>query len=371
MAPPVTPFPTPPAIGFTEAGAINAAFATAVKELADTRGTRPPFRVALIDLNGDPPFRWGGHNPQTMDFIASEAKIIALFSAFALRDMVRRFQTALRVARTVGAVMRAFGVGPAVGTRNPDLFATIRATMNPAILAGGHPLLASASEHERLPQYEQVLAIPPHAGDVDFTGAFRAALRQMIVPSSNTAAGTVIRGVGYSYISGTMQQAGLFRNGKGAWLAGDFVGRARYVRIESENDQGVAQAGTALSMAKLMAIIARQAVPLAGGSYTEMQRMLADAATGPDTPFLARAAPHFTSDALRIPLKAITHIKLGFAGLKAKNGGHNVGSEVWRLEGLRRPGRVYALAFQNLNWALTSSEDLAFVIRRAIEIHEG
>ena len=166
MAPPATPpvsvFPTPPGIGFAEDAAINAAFATAVKELSDARGARPPFRVALIDLTGDPPFRWGGHNPQTMDFIASEAKIIALFAAFALRDMVRRLQTAIRLVRGYDAVMGAFGVAPVFGKRKPDLFAALRATMNPAILAGGHPLLAGASEHERLPKYEQVFTIPPH-----------------------------------------------------------------------------------------------------------------------------------------------------------------------------------------------------------------
>lgn len=371
VTPPITPFPSAPGIGFAEDATINAAFATAVRELSAARGRAPPFRVALIDLNGAPPFKWGGHNPQTMDFIASEAKIIALFAAFALRDMVRRFQDAIRAIRSYDQLMGLFfGAAPIIGDRKVDLFAAIRATMNPAILAGGHPLLSSASEHERLPKYGDVFALPPHAGDVDFTGPFRTALRQMIVPSSNDGAGTVIRGVGYSYISGTMQQTGLFRAGKGPWLAGDFVGRAHYVRIDSDNDQGVAQAGTALSMAKLMAIIAKQAVPLSGDSYTEMQRLLHDAVTGPDTPFLCRAAPDFGDDKLRIPLSAITHIKLGFAGLKARNGGHNVGSEVWRLEGLRRTGRVYALAFQNLNWAVTSSEDLAFVIRRAIEIVE-
>lgn len=365
-------FPPPPAIAFTEDSRINAAFATAVKELSDARNAAPPFRVALIDLDGSSPYRWGGHDAQKMDFIASEAKIIALFAAYALRDMVRRFQIGIRTVRGYDALMGAiFNAKPVLGSRRVDLIPAIKRTMNPGILAGGDPLLSSASEFERLPKYESIFRVPPHDGDVDFSGPFTTALRQMIVPSSNDGAGTVIRGVGYSYISGTMKQLGLFRAGKGPWLAGDFVGRSHYVRIDSDNDQGVAQAGTAIGMAKLMAIIVKHATPLHGSSYKDMEVLLGDAVWGPDTPFLSREAPYFSSDALRIPRDAITHIKLGFAGLKAKNGGHNVGSEVWRLQGLRREGRAYAVAFQNLNWARTSSEDLAFVIRRAIELHEG
>jgi hypothetical protein len=44
---------------------------------------------------------------------------------------------------------------------------------------------------------------------------------------------------------------------------------------------------------------------------------------------------------------------------------------VRRLEGLFRADKSYALSYQNLDWTKTSSEDLAFMIRRAIQIYEG
>jgi len=192
----------------------------------------------------------------------------------------------------------------------------------------------------------------------------------MIVPSSNSGAMECIHGIGYAYLHGAMKEAQLFAKDVGPWLAGDFLGNYTYARTDSKNDQGVAQAGTALSMAKLMAIIVRHAVVLDGDAFKHMEVLLHDAVDGPDTPFLTRSQPDFTSDTLRIPRKKITHIKLGFGYLKKLNGGQAVGSEVWRLEGLLKPDRVYAVAFQNLDWTKTSSEDLAFMIRRAIEIYE-
>jgi hypothetical protein len=55
---------------------LKLAVATAVDELKKARaGVTPPFRLAIIDLVGGSPLRWGAHEPDTMDFIASEAKI--------------------------------------------------------------------------------------------------------------------------------------------------------------------------------------------------------------------------------------------------------------------------------------------------------
>jgi hypothetical protein len=95
MPPPVSAFrlfPAPPSITFAEDAKLKLGVAIAVDELKKARaGVTPPFRLAIIDLVGGSPLKWGAHEPDTMDFIASEAKIIALYAAFALRDMVRRF----------------------------------------------------------------------------------------------------------------------------------------------------------------------------------------------------------------------------------------------------------------------------------------
>lgn len=374
VKPPVLLFPSAPSLAFAEEGKMKRALETARDELKKARSATPSFRLAIIDLDGSP-LKWGVHEPKadTMDFIASEAKVIALYAAFCLRDMVRRFAAsrALRAA-LAGAAVAALGGGkpspkPA---RLPGLFDALRAEVNPAILAVADPLLGSTKPAERLPRYEHMF-VAPSGGVPDFTAQYKTWLRDMIVPSSNTGAMQCIHGIGYAYLNGAMKEALLFKGGKGPWLAGDFIGKYTYARIASENDQGVAQAGTALSMAKLMAVIVKSGVALDGDSFSHMKTLLHDAVSGIDTPFLTRDKPYFTDDALRIPREKITHIKLGFGPLKPKNGGQNVGSEVWRLEGLYKASKAYALAYHNLDWTTSSSEDLAYMIRKSISLYEA
>src|SRR5205807_5563762 len=94
---PISLFPPAPSIAFIENDKLKRAVATARDELKAARGgAMPPFRLAIIDLVGGSPLKWGAHEPDTMDFIASEAKIIALYAAFALRDLVRRFAAAIK-----------------------------------------------------------------------------------------------------------------------------------------------------------------------------------------------------------------------------------------------------------------------------------
>jgi len=375
MAPPVVSpvplFPPAPSIAFAEDDKLKRAVATARDELKAARGgAMPSFRLAIIDLDGGP-LKWGAHEPDTMDFIASEAKIIALYAAFALRDMVRRFAALTRLRTFVAAAGAVLGLAkpPPKPARPVSLFDALRAEIDPAILAIAHPLLGATKRFERLPVYESMFVAPP-GGIPDFTGQYKNFLRAMIVPSSNTGAMECIHGIGYAYLNGAMKEALLFKDGVGPWLAGDFIGKYTYARIDTKNDQGVAQAGTALSIAKLMAIIVRHAVVLEDDAFTHMETLLHDAVSGVDTPFLTRNRPYFTDDALRIPRNKITHIKLGWEHLKPRNGGQAVGSEVWRLEGLFKAEKTYALSYQNLDWTTSSSEDVAFMIRRAIQIYE-
>jgi len=372
MAPPVTPpvrlFPPAPFLSFTEFDKLKQAVATAAAEVAASHGNASPtFRLCIIDLQGGVPLKWGGHNAQTMDFIASEAKVIALYGAFALRDMVRRLFDARVLRGFIASAQSLFGLpAPPLGT----LFQQLRAEVDPALLAIAHPMLRSVPNAQKLPRYEAMFTATANVRP-DFTGSYKNALRAMIVPSSNTGAADCIHGVGYAYLNGAMQDLGLLSGNVGPWLAGDFTGKYQYARVDSANDQAVAQAGTALGMAKLMAIIALNAVGMEEESFVQMRELLHAAVTGEDEPFLTRSPPDFTSDALRIPLRRITHIKLGLANLKPRNGGLQVGSEMWRLEGLLKPGRAYAVAFQNLDWVTFQSEDVARMIRRALSIYEA
>jgi len=365
---PLSPFPPPPSLTFakTADGRMQSALNAAIGRLS----AAPSFRIAIIDLDGSADLRWAAHDGNIMDYIASEPKIIALYAAMALRDMARRFHIArplIRAAATLGA--RVMGQKP---PPEPRLFDQLRQEMNPAILAAGDSRLATTRPHERVPNYEAVLH-PPRTGMPDFTRTYRDALRAMIVPSSNPGAGTCIRGVGYSYMSGAMKEALLFRNGIGPWLAGDYVGQYTYARIDSKNDDGVAQAGTALSMAKLMAIIMKRGVAfMHGDAYTDMHTLLEAAAqTGPDTPFVTRAEDFPAAHrSIVFPRKVVTHSKLGFGPLKKKNGGVNVGSEVSRIEGLEKSGKAYIMAYQNLDWRYNDASDIAFVARETLKAYE-
>src|SRR5262249_28510033 len=147
--------------------------------------------------------------------------------------------------------------------------------------------------------------------------------REMIVPSSDTAASRVIMSVGFAYISGAMKAANLLVDGKGPWLSADFE-MHYHPLMDSENDNMVGHAGTALSMAKLMSIIVTGGGPMSVDSFTDRKRMLHDAVDGPNTPFLTRPRPDFKDPSdtdpaippLRIPRDKITHIKLGLERLK-------------------------------------------------------
>src|SRR5262249_35920063 len=133
-----------------------------------------------------------------------------------------------------------------------------------------------------------------------------------------------------------------------------------------------------LSMAKLMSIIMTGAVSIRSDSFTHMKRLLHEAVDGDDTPFLTRSPPDFTDDSdkdptkepLRIPASKITHHNLGWEHLKKSNGGYVVTSGVFRLAGLYKPDKVYAISYQNQIRHFGDPADIAFAIRRAILDYE-
>lgn len=377
MGAPVSVFPTP-TLSFEKNAKLDNAVSEAAKKLADA-GRPAQFSLAIIDL-GDgaaaAKLGWGAHQPDAVHYVASAVKVAAMLAAYALLDMANRFATAGLLARAVAnALMSGAGLGgmlvgisppPKAKPTNASLFERLRKEMDPAIDAASPTQLEVVQRVHRVPNYDAVLAKPPAAGGMvpGFTGTYTTAMRNMIVPSSNDGAGTCIRGVGYGYLNGLMAAAGLFKTSKGVWLAGDFVGRWPYVRIESENDRGVAQAGTALGMAKMMAMIMNDGI-LGSTACGAMRILLADAVTGPDQPFLTRAM----GDAqFQIPIAKVTHAKLGFGPLKK---GGNVCSEIFRLQGWRNAGKSYVVAFQNLNENQSPLADVSYMLMRTITTYEA
>jgi hypothetical protein len=376
MAPPIPLYPPRPSVGFAKDPKLQRAVDTALAELAAARKGIIPFSLAIIDLAGSSNLGYGAYKPDEIDYVASAAKVAAMLAAFALRDLAQRFHGARKAAQIAAALDKGPAGLPELGNalaggkpagKVPGLFEALRAVMDDEIdKASPKPLMAVQRTH-RIPHYEQVFTPVPPGGWLfpNFSGSYRNSMEAMIVPSDNAGAGRVIRGVGYGYLNGLLEHFGLFvpKTPAGIWLAGDFVSQYPYVRITSVNDAGVAQAGTALSMAQMMAMIVNRAC-IDTASCDEMRDLLAKAVSGVDQPFLSRDA---VSDKLRIPLGKITHCKLGYGPLKK---GGNVCSEVFRVEGLRKAGKAYAIAYQNLNENNSSLGDVAFMIQRALELYE-
>jgi hypothetical protein len=356
MKPPVPLFPPRPSVSFAPDPKLQRAVDVAHAELQLRHAGTIPFALAIIDLGvdlggGGGTLGWGAHKPHEVDYVASIAKVAALLAAFGLRDLVRRFHAAAPPSPHA-------------------LFATLRAALDPEIDATAPAPLRAVEREHRIPHYEQVFDAQissrgaTASSGPDFTAGFREALELMIVPSDNQAAGHVIRGVGYGYLNGLLAQLGLFapETQAGIWLAGDFVSQYPYVRIASVNDAGVAQAGTALAMAEMTALIVNRAC-LDPAACDAMRDLLARTAKGRDRPFVSGED---VDAALRIPLGAVSHAKRGFGPLKA---GGNVRSEIFRLAGLKAPGKAYAVAYQNLPDG-PGVADVCFMIRRALEIYE-
>src|SRR5262245_38232343 len=131
--PPVLLFPPLPTLKFAEDSKLQGAVKIATDQLTRARGKAPVFRLAIIDLADESPsstLKFGAYNGNTIDFIASEAKVIALYAAFALRDMVERYFVLLKTS-TQKAGQAA---GGSKAPREPELFAALRANMSQAIL---------------------------------------------------------------------------------------------------------------------------------------------------------------------------------------------------------------------------------------------
>ncbi len=371
---PINLYPPPPPLDFAADGKLQGAVATALTELNAARGAAQKFSLAIVDLGGGGSrgtLKFGAFKPDEEHYVASAAKVAAMYAAFALRDMARRFASMSAIARiteeTLAAINAATaGRAPPKRPKPPTLFDQLRAVIDPVIDATAPaPLFAAVKRAHRVPHYEHIFLNAAAGMPTDFRGDFKRSMHQMIVPSSNPGAGQVIRAVGYGYLNGALAAARLFddKNRSGVWLAGDFVGLYPYARIQSANDGLVAQAGSALAMAKMMSLIVNEAAVDSGASK-QMKELLVEAVTGVDTPFLTRDG---VSEKLRIPLEKITHCKLGFGPLKA---GGEVCSEIFRLEGLRSASKAYAVAYQNVPNFFASLSDMAFMIRRSIEIYE-
>ena len=282
-----------------------------------------PVTIVALDGSGQA----AGQNEFDMYYSGSLLKVAAMYAAYQLRLAVNDLAAALPIDPANDA------------TATTNLFNTIRATFNDEIANKVALLPAFIDRELRVPKYDIIFTAtrPPggrfilefttgnHSADPEHvpSDTFEPNLVDMIVGSHNASAGFCIRNLGYGWINGLLESAGLFfpmkvppagRSGLGIWLAGDYGG-AKVATIESVNDGDVKQVTDTQHMAELFTLLFNKTLvrnvgnpPFMTGNVA-MLELLSRAVDHPHAPSLlmrASPAPSFT----------VLHSKIGVGELK-------------------------------------------------------
>jgi len=287
-------------------------------------GTTWRVPVAIVDLNPNGSRPCATFRGAEEHFSASLLKVGAMYAAFEL----------LATARAA-----AGQVGP---TTKRAFFADLAAYLDPLIIAKAAtiPALNGLQKRHCVPNYAKVFEATssPSGLSLDFTAEYKNAQLKMIGVSDNSKAADCIHGLGYGYLNGTLSSGGFLdtATNEGLWLAGDFLGTWPYFRIQSVNDDLVAQAASVIRLARLFTLIADNKLVNAASSG-EMRTLLAAAVTEREVFIDRTPGINFT----------VTHTKVGLAPLKPKNSGRNVSSEASIIQ-RNADGRRFVVAWQNL-----------------------
>ena len=282
--PPVDPFPRKSDITLVPDRKLKDAVTHAVNDAS------AQFAISIVDPVNS--YAVGGFNGDKEYYTGSLVKVGVLYAAYALLDMVRRYNT-LRAPRSADALLKG-----------------LRADMDGAIERSSPLVFGGASPRQRPPSYESVFTINNLGGklQINLRPLSKDHLERMIVNSDNNSAGQCIHGLGFSYLNGALEQGDFFNSGtkKGVWAAGDFKHGWAPVRIPCENlAGGTAQGATTDAMAQLMTAIVLGNV-LDTQSHVDMSKLLRLAAHGSDPSFLSRneIANHLNAD-------QVSHAKIG------------------------------------------------------------
>ena len=146
---PVPLFPPKPADPLTADPKMEQALKNAIARLERARRLTPgtfPVRFTFVEVSdASGAFPSAGYLETVTDYIASEAKVAVMYSAYALRDMVARFAAS-------------------TGANAANLFVRLARQMDPAIGKASKNIARSLllDEH-RLPLYKDVFALKPAA----------------------------------------------------------------------------------------------------------------------------------------------------------------------------------------------------------------
>jgi hypothetical protein len=167
--------------------------------------------VAVIDLSlrtrrpdGVGWITSGGWNMYDQRFVASLAKIAAMFAAYRLRENVRA------AAREVAAA------------NGKELLETITRDWKGVVET------AIPSGTPDFPKLDQIFMVFGGTGGwvIHFTDLFSHHMRQMIEHSNNGSAAHCINAIGFQYLNGALEAEGLYEPTRGGlWLGANYGGR--------------------------------------------------------------------------------------------------------------------------------------------------
>jgi hypothetical protein len=333
-APKMSPFPQklpdPLNVGSGFSNAIQIALDHSIGDVLDDprfSGLPDPRHIPITIVALDGSGQTAGQNEFDMYYSGSLLKVAAMYAAFQLRIAVNDLAAKLPIDLA----------NDAAATTN--LFNTIRATFDDEIANKVDLLPAFIDRALRVPKYDIIFTAtrPPggrftlefttggHSADPEEvpSDTFEPNLFDMIVGSHNASAGFCIRNLGYGWINGLLESAGLFfpikvppagRSGMGIWLAGDYLG-AKVATIESVNDGDVKQVTDTRHMAELFTLLFNKTLvrnvanpPFMSGNVA-MLELLSKAVHHPDArSLLIRSSP--------APSFTVLHSKIGVGELK-------------------------------------------------------
>lgn len=320
-------FPHPkPNVLIADAG-LQHAFDAAVAEVGQAVRHTP---IVIVALNETAPHGVAGQLGAEVHYSASLLKVIAMYTAFELRKAASELLVA-------------------ASPRPSDVFATLRASFDPIIEQNRVIQLDGVNlDGFLLPRWEEIFQVDPSTSNINFSKPFFGNISMMIGRGSNAAAGSVVQGVGFGYLTKATADAGFFEPAKasqpatadGLWLCGDFGRGFPPQRIPCVNNTPVAEAASALQMARLFTLMASNTL-VDGPSDSAMIKLLSKGV----------ARRHFFLN-LETSVQFVTlQARIGLGRL---NSGEMVASEA-AIVRENTTGRRFIIVFQNKHFVNDAS----------------
>lgn len=294
--------------------------------------------LVIVALEESEPHGFAAQLETEVHYSASLLKATGMWAAFELRRAANEFVSSI------------------VPTPDPDaVLAMLSSAFDDVINESRVAQLASVNlDGFLLPRWPQVFQVDPADSTVNFSPAFFGKLFDAIADGNNAAAGEVVHGLGFGYLTQAAASAEFFdedaaaepKTADGMWLCGDFGHGFPPQRIPCVNDTPVAQATSALQMARLFTFLAASTVadntPLVGAVSDVAMRDLLFRAVERLHLFLNRdTAVGFVT----------TQSKIGLGPL---NNGTTVASEAAIIQE-NATGRRFVVVFQNKSFVNDAS----------------